>query len=776
MRFFIKQIIYLTFFVALLGSGASFAFASVSDGTIDATYHDARLCSGGDCTPGTVVNWKTTNGTVVHITDSGLTGDIWSADLGWIKLNPTGQGVTINTTTGVLSGYAWGSTASWVNFGPFTNSSTAQVTINSSGELNGYAWASGAGGGWIRFSCNTGDADYPNACVKTDWRPLGSRTALVACNNGIDDDGDGYIDYPADHGCSSPTDTDETNPPPPPPPGGGGDPPKICVDFNATNFGGPLPCQYLQNSTCSDHSAINFGGGLPCQYAQVQTCQDHNATNFNGALPCLYTQNSTCQDHLATNFGGALPCQYSPQLCQDNTAVNFGGALPCTYPQKSTCADNTATNFGGALPCQYVQEQTCQDNTATNFGGALPCIYSAQNDQNNNDQNNTDNQNNTSDTGNNSSGSSGSSGGNGGGGNSGGGSSGLVSIIQDGISSFKQVFATTIVGKYIAVLNSVTSLDKLPEKTISKVVAVSGVSVGFVVSLATILSPDPFSLSEIFLIPVRLWSLIVTLLGLRRRPWGTVYDSITKQPLDPVYVTLKDLAGNDVATSITDLDGRYGFLTKAGQYRITAGKTNYVFPSQKLMGRTEDELHADLYFGNVITIAQDGEVLARNIPMDPVSFDWNEFEKNRGHLLKFSTHQSLIVSRIASTVFYIGFALSALALLVTPATYNIVIFGLYLLIFILRMTGLKTKALGMLVEKATGFPLSFAIIRIYSVATKTQIVHRVADKYGRYYCLIGNGTYYATVEKKNADGTYSVIYTSDPITVKKGYLNQSFEI
>src|SRR5690349_5349501 len=33
------------------------------------------------------------------------------------------------------------------------------------------------------------------------------------CSNGIDDDTDGSIDYPADPGCDSPTDADESNPP-----------------------------------------------------------------------------------------------------------------------------------------------------------------------------------------------------------------------------------------------------------------------------------------------------------------------------------------------------------------------------------------------------------------------------------------------------------------------------------------------------------------------------------------------------------------------------------
>lgn len=38
-----------------------------------------------------------------------------------------------------------------------------------------------------------------------------------ACANGLDDDGDGLIDFPADPGCESAEDTDEADAPPPPP-------------------------------------------------------------------------------------------------------------------------------------------------------------------------------------------------------------------------------------------------------------------------------------------------------------------------------------------------------------------------------------------------------------------------------------------------------------------------------------------------------------------------------------------------------------------------------
>jgi hypothetical protein len=66
--------------------------------------------------------------------------------------------------------------------------------------------------------------------VREDGGTLGCRSELPpkppppapppppACSNDQDDDGDRKVDYGADPGCTSPSDTDETDPQPPPPP------------------------------------------------------------------------------------------------------------------------------------------------------------------------------------------------------------------------------------------------------------------------------------------------------------------------------------------------------------------------------------------------------------------------------------------------------------------------------------------------------------------------------------------------------------------------------
>jgi len=198
----IKNLVFIAAFLVCIAF-ASVVLASSTDGTIDATYKYAWSEKAG------WINFGCDHCNV-HVTDSGLTGYAWSKNYGWINLNPATSGVK-NDGNGNLSGSAWAEGLGWINF--------SGVTINHDGEFLGYATVS-LDNSRISFNCiNTTSCGASDFKVKTDWRP---RSVRPQCNNSLDDDGDGKIDYPADPGCSSLDDTDETDPVAAPSGGGGG--------------------------------------------------------------------------------------------------------------------------------------------------------------------------------------------------------------------------------------------------------------------------------------------------------------------------------------------------------------------------------------------------------------------------------------------------------------------------------------------------------------------------------------------------------------------------
>ena len=263
----------------------------------------------------------------------------------------------------------------------------------------------------------------------------------------------------------------------------------------------------------------------------------------------------------------------------------------------------------------------------------------------------------------------------------------------------------------------------------------------------------------------------------KKRPWGTVYDSVTKQPLDPAYVVLKDVnSGKEVATSITDLDGRYGFLVSRGSFQIVANKTNYIFPSQKLSGKKSDELYSDLYFGDNIVVQKEDDVIVKNVPLDPIKFDWNEFAKKGKGLMRFYSRWDRLQNRLGESLFIVGFLMSGTAFVAEQGVYNSLIIALYGIMFLLRILGLRPRPCGVVVEKSTGNPLSFGILRVFSANFPLEIAHAVCDRYGKYYCLVPPGPYKITIERKMPDGSYSSVFATGVVNLKKGIIREKFNV
>lgn len=655
--------------------------------------------------------FTTANAYDIEIYDTYLKGYAWGEKVGWISLNCANEVSNncasnnnfhvVNTTSGELSGWAWGQKTGWINFGPFDNNSADTVVINSDGEFDGYAW--GQKIGWIKFDCAGA-----TACVKTDWVPS------AVCANGADDDGDGAIDYPADTGCTSLSDTSESSG------GGGGGGGLIDV---CPNIDGPQPvvpvgynfengiCVAIQQPTyaCSNGNDDDGDGLIDMSDPGCSSTTDTDETND------IDVDEYACSDGV-DNDGDNLADYPSDPGCianNDNSEYNVV-TDPLTCTQLGNCPQDPTCEELGNCPIDPPPTPTCETNPSL---CGEPDIDPPPGPP---------------------------------GGNPPPSDSVFTETIETGFRTITEGFQD-IFTKYR------NPFEFLAGISVSKFFGALGI------------------LTALLSIPIPLWrSLFAFLYRNKRRPWGTVYDSITKQPLDPAYVILKDATGKDIANSITDLDGRYGFLQSLGVYSMIANKTHYEFPSKQLAGKSRDELYDDLYFGEQFNIENDGDVVMKNIPMDPLGFDWNQYAKEQQKRMVYYHRRDVFLTRLSNVLFYVGFIFSAVALIAEVSLFNIVILALYIVLFVLRNTVFKQKAYGSIIDHATTLPIPFAVIRIHFASLGKEVAHTVTDSMGKYYKLIANGVYYVTVEKKNEDGTYTEMFKSEPMDVKNGVINQTF--
>ena len=311
---------------------------------------------------------------------------------------------------------------------------------------------------------------------------------------------------------------------------------------------------------------------------------------------------------------------------------------------------------------------------------------------------------------------------------------------------------------------------------ITPVVSYTGIGIG--VGQALIFVGNARSLVDIWLIILRLLSFLSSFFRRKKsEPWGVVYDSVTKQPLDPAYVSISKANEKEESAAITDLDGRYGFLVPHGNYLIKANKTHYVFPSENLRGRTKDELYNNLYFGESIGIDEKNEDLVRyNIPLDPIGFDWNEYAKRERGLFQIHSKRKRVIMFVSNLIFFSGFALSAYLLWVQPVLINFGLFALYAAILIFQEFWKTSHPITKLLDTNSNDPISFAIIKAYIDGNDVLLKTVVTDENGRFYMLTPPGKYYMTVEVKKDDGSYTPPYRTIPVSLKKGVVLKNLYI
>jgi len=783
-----NKLYYFNFIVFFFFLFPIISQASTTIGTIGSTTNAAWSNNLG------WINFAPTNGGLT-ITASTVTGSAWSQTYGWIKFTPANGGVS-NDGQGHLSGTAWGENFGWVSFsGVSINSTTGKFTGTATGPVIGT----------LTFDCLHCD-------VETDWRPASVNVAvggsgdtvrpiitILGNNPDIINIGSVYTDAGA-------TSTDNLD----------GD---ITSKINTTGLPintsatGTFAVVYTVSDTSGNKAVatrtvevipssiidmtppvITITGGTPTTVIASSTYIDKGATaidDVDGVVPVIILSNDVNTDQIgaysvvyeATDTTGNIAyatrtvnvIEASTTIDNIPPVITVKGGTPITITIGSAYTDQGATakdNLDGSIPVTIIK-----DNVDTNTVGTYEVTYTA-----------TDVAGNTStvtrtvnvipepiinpETKPTSP--------------SVGGSvvasstpannpTATSTVLNETVNSIKDVYNTTFSAAKDVAKNTKEFVNTGTGSVVTKTISTLGVATGLSLPIAAATA----SFSDLWLILARLFGFFLELFGLKKknRPWGTVYDSITKRPLDPVYVSLINTKTNEeVDSAITDIDGRYGFAVVPGTYKIEAKKTNYTSPSLKMKGRLFDEVYNDLYFGGEIVITDGDETIGKNIPMDSISFNWNEFAKTKMDVNKFIRGKDVTWARISKALFFIGAIVSFIALVFAPAPYNFIVAGFYVLAYILNYIVFKTKKSGVLTEKNTNIPLSFAIVDIFREGETESFTKKIANEFGAYYALLPNGKYFIKVEKKNNDETYTEILKTPLVDVTKGILNLDFKI
>jgi hypothetical protein len=256
--------------------------------------------------------------------------------------------------------------------------------------------------------------------------------------------------------------------------------------------------------------------------------------------------------------------------------------------------------------------------------------------------------------------------------------------------------------------------------------------------------------------------------------WGIVYDSVSKQPLDPVIVKLMYVDGREVETCVTDIAGRYGFLARPGKFKIYVRKTNYLFPSRYAPGDA-DGIYENLYHGEFFSLHQDYEVVAPNIPMDPAASDWNQ--KAKQSVIKKYPYVRYFFKTLVAIIFWFGFILDGIFIYAVFPKFSLFLYAVYaayLLLLIISIFLPDTRLWGKVKTKIVLAPGEHLFLELRDTRfPEISFGKAVVKESGRFLLRSNKGKYLLLVCKAVFNKNSTVLASLKVIIGRDGVFNST---
>ena len=263
----------------------------------------------------------------------------------------------------------------------------------------------------------------------------------------------------------------------------------------------------------------------------------------------------------------------------------------------------------------------------------------------------------------------------------------------------------------------------------------------------------------------------------RRRKWGIVYNSATKEPVSLAVVRLYDAETQHlVTTRVTDSSGRYYFIgDPKKKYRIDVKAHDYDFPSKTSINlEASGNIYKKMYFGGEIDLSSQkidsqtafgtakvsqSERLTKSlinydIPVDlkhglvgvlgyskkiKTKLDtWDEYRKatvnEKSAELKRIKRQ-IFEKKASSYIAFFGFTITTVSLLISPSAYMLGLFSLHSILlatFIFFAHKHKAVPWGKVFDKESGKGVSKALVRLFDIRFGKLLMTQVTVSNGRY--------------------------------------------
>jgi len=272
-------------------------------------------------------------------------------------------------------------------------------------------------------------------------------------------------------------------------------------------------------------------------------------------------------------------------------------------------------------------------------------------------------------------------------------------------------------------------------------------SVDFLAGLALFLSILAIALGlwlkniqfrNLFYMLFQIFSNILAWLGLRikEKPYGYVYDSVTKDPVSQAVVRAYDAENNRlVSTDVTDEYGVFSLRLDEGVYKFIVKCKDYIYPSQVIIGNS-DYPRKNVYHGEILELKKQTEPNMA-IPVDPVNPHESKMRK-----AAFRNRLGLAIKILAPVITVAGFSLSLYLYFRAPNWITLLIVLSYIPAFIMDIITMMHKPVRFgAIKDLQGVLRPGIILGLRELEFDRLVSKRVTDSRGLYRFIVPPGKY-----------------------------------
>jgi hypothetical protein len=229
-------------------------------------------------------------------------------------------------------------------------------------------------------------------------------------------------------------------------------------------------------------------------------------------------------------------------------------------------------------------------------------------------------------------------------------------------------------------------------------------------------------------------------------PWGLVIDAHSGKPIAFAICELYvEGAQYKLTQTVSDLDGRYGFIVPAGNYRLEIKQSGYV------------------HYKKDIRISAEQESIINDAHLIPVNLVDTHIKK--GIDLNLIPRIKFLLNNASKYLFAFGLVFSIFALVILQNTVNILIFVFYLLTFIawiiMKILNNK-KRYGQVINSGNKLRIPFAQVKIFDPKTWKLIDSQITNYNGLFDFYGKPGKYAILVAARgyrfpSSENTYKII-------------------